>query len=132
MRWATILDSYAKATFRNKENWRRKIAEADCVLDKQVLEAALGKGRPKLRMWGLSGDVTIGISQLLLVITYLQGMSATQNVVRVLKHSHPLQLWFRGPRALGDFLVEWRSIANIWLSLAAHTQVMPLLRQRVT
>ena len=44
VRWATICDSYAKANFRNQENWRRKIAEADGVLDKhwQVLEAALG------------------------------------------------------------------------------------------
>ena len=34
VRWATIIDSYAKATFRNQENWGRKIAEADDVLDK--------------------------------------------------------------------------------------------------
>ena len=94
VRWATILDSFAKETFRNQENWQCKIAEADSVLDKQVLEAVLGKRRPKQRMWGLSGAVTIGISlelssdQLLSVITYLQGMSATHSVVRVLKHAH--------------------------------------------
>ena len=98
VRWATILDSFAKATFRNQENWRCKIAEADSVLDKQVLEAVLGKRLPKQQMWDLSGAVTIGISlelrsyQLLSVITYLQGMSSTHNVVRVLIHAHSLQL----------------------------------------
>ena len=60
--WATICDSYAKANFGNQENWRQKIAEADGVLDKQVLEAALGKRRPKQLMWGLSGHITIGLS----------------------------------------------------------------------
>ena len=71
-------DSYVNATFRNQENWRRKTAEAGGVLDKQVLVAALGKCRPKKRMSGLSGTVTIGISleissdQLLSVITYYE------------------------------------------------------------
>ena len=78
VRWANICDSYAKANFRNQENWRRKIAEADGVLDKQVLEAALGKRRPKQRMWGLSGPITIGLTldlgseQLLSVILHLR------------------------------------------------------------
>ena len=118
---------------------RRKIAEADGVLDKQVLDAALGKRRPKQRMWGPSGAVTIGISfeissdQLLSVITYLQGlMSATQNVVPVLKHAHSLQLWFRGPRTLGDFLVEWCSIANRKEHPAEAGCQHPLLRQCLT
>ena len=54
-----------KANFRNQENWRwknRKIAEAGGVLDKQVLEEALGKCRPKQQRWGLSGPIEIGIS----------------------------------------------------------------------
>ena len=38
VRWATILNSYVK------ENWRRKIAEADGVLDKEVLEATADVG----------------------------------------------------------------------------------------
>ena len=51
-------------------------------------------------MWDLSGAVTIGISleissdQLLSVIMYSQGISATHNVVLVLKHAQSLQLWF--------------------------------------
>ena len=36
MLWASICDPCAKANFRNQENWRRKIAEADGLLDKQV------------------------------------------------------------------------------------------------
>ena len=85
--WATIRDSYAKANFRNQENWRRKIAEADGILDKQVLEAALGKHRLKQRMWGMFGPITIGISlelgseQQLSVISHLQSMSTAQNIV---------------------------------------------------
>ena len=62
VRCATICDSYAKAIFQNQENWRRNIAEEDGVLDKQVLEAALGKHRPKQLMWGLLGPITIGLS----------------------------------------------------------------------
>ena len=108
-----ICDSYAKANFRNQENWQRKIAEADGVLNNQVLEAALGKRRPKQRMWGLSGPITIGLSldlgseQLLSVNSHLRRMSTTQNIVRALKYTHSLQLWFSGPGAFSDFLVEW-------------------------
>ena len=63
-------------------------------------------------MWGLSGPITIGLSldlgseQLLSVILHLRSMSTTQNIVQVLKNTHILQLWFSGPRAFGDFLIE--------------------------
>ena len=87
-------------------------------------------------MWGLSGAVTIGISfeiscdQLLSVITHLQGMSATLNVVRVHWSSQALFTAMvsgtLGPHALGDFLVEWCSFANIWRRLAAHTIAPPV------
>ena len=40
--------------------------------------------------------------------SHLQGMSATQNVVQELKHTH-------------DFMVDWCSIKNSWWSLAILT-----------
>ena len=57
-----LFDSYAKRNFRIQEIWLLKVTEANGVLDKQVLEAALGKCRPKQRMWGLLGLIAIGFS----------------------------------------------------------------------
>ena len=59
-----LFDSCAKRNFRIQEIWRLKVTEANGVLDtsKQVLEAALGKCRPKQRMWGLLGLIAIGFS----------------------------------------------------------------------
>ena len=59
--------------------------------------------------------------QLLSVISHVLGMSAMQNVVQALKHTHSLQLWFHWPDALCDFLVEWCSFKNICWSLAVLT-----------
>ena len=65
---------------------------------------------------GAAGPVTIenglelGSEQLLSVISYLQSMSATQNVVQALKHTHSLLLWFSGQCALETILVDRCSV----------------------
>ena len=82
-------------------------------------------------MWGLSGPITIGISlelgseQPLSVILHLRSMSTTQNIVRALKYTHSLQLWFSGLRAFGDFLAEWCSTENRLRCLAGRALAPP-------
>ena len=91
----------------------------------------MGKHRPNQQMWGLLGPITIGLSldlgseQLLSVILHLLSISTTQNIVRVLKNTHTLQLWFSGPQAFCDFLIEWRSAENSLRNLAVRTLPPP-------
>ena len=40
---------------------RKKQKEANGVLDKHTIQAALGKCQPRQRMWGVSGNVILGV-----------------------------------------------------------------------
>ena len=91
------------------------------VLDRQALQAALGKRQPRQRMWGLSGPAVLGValelhvSRLCEALTLLRRFPSAGRVVRVAVRTggcspgqlSELQLWFRGPRQTGDFLVQW-------------------------
>ena len=56
VRRAAISDDLAQARFLNVQNFRCQLMKSVGVLDRQALQAALGKRQPRQRMWGLSGD----------------------------------------------------------------------------
>ena len=49
-RRAAVRESYDKARYNNLQNLRKKKAEANGVLDKRTIQAALGKCQPRQRM----------------------------------------------------------------------------------
>ncbi len=120
-RRAAIHDDFAQARFLNAQNFRYQLMKSKGVLDRRVLQAALGKRQQRQRMWGLSGQAVLGIALMLHVshmeeaLTILQRMSSKIRVVRVAVRDEgrspgqlsELQLWFRGPRQSRDFLVQW-------------------------
>lgn len=121
VRRAAIRDDFAQARFLNVQNFRYQLMKSGGVLDQQVLRAALGKRQPRQRMWGLSGPAVLGVALALHVsrmedaLALLRQMSPASRVVRVAVQTEgcspgqlsELQLWFRGPRQAGDFLVQW-------------------------
>ena len=121
VRSAAIRNDFAQARFLNAQNFRHQLMKSGGVLDQQVLQAALGKRQPRQRMWGLSGPAVLGValelhvSRIVDALTLLRKMSSAARVVRVAVHDggcspgqrSALQLWFRGPRQTGDFLVQW-------------------------
>ena len=121
VRRAAIRDDFAQARFLNAQNFRYQLMKSGGVLDQQVLQAALGKRQPRQRMWGLSGPAVLGVALLLHVsrmdetLALIQRMPSAVRIVRVVirdeGHSQgqlsELQLWLRGPRQTGDFLVQW-------------------------
>ena len=121
VRRAAIRDDFAQARFLNAQNFRHQLMKSGGVLDQQVLQAALGKRQPRQRMWGLSGPAVLGValelhvSRMVDALTLLRKMSSAGRVVRVAVRAggcspgqlSELQLWFRGPRQTGDFLVQW-------------------------
>ena len=60
-RQAAVRESYEKARFNNLQNLRKKQKEANDILDKRTIQAALGKCQPRQRMWGVSGKVALGV-----------------------------------------------------------------------
>jgi hypothetical protein len=60
-RQAAVRESYEKARYFNLQNLRKKKKEANGVLDKYTIQAALGKCQPRQRMWGVSGEVVLGV-----------------------------------------------------------------------
>ena len=60
-RKAAVRESYEKARYNNLQNLRKKQKEANGVLDKRTIQAALGKCQPRQRMWGVSGKVILGV-----------------------------------------------------------------------
>ena len=121
VRRTAIRDDFARARFLNAQNFRHQLMQSGGVLDQQALQAALGKRQPRQRMWGLSGPAILGVALMLHVsrmeeaLSLLQRMPSTVRIVRVAVRDggcspgqlSELQLWFRGPRQTGDFLVQW-------------------------
>ena len=118
-RWAAVREDIAKARFANIQQARQKLIRSGGVLDSHLLRAALGKRQPRPRMWGISppvsAPVSLGVSyqlpydQHLPLLLYLNTLQETAACVRVEGSSQSLNLWFQGPRAVGDFLVRWCS-----------------------
>ena len=76
------------------------------------MQAALGKRQPRQWMWGVSGPVELGVSIMAAgdsqnkLLEFLCTMDTVECVQRLVGGSSGIQLWFRGPRLLGDFLTQ--------------------------
>jgi hypothetical protein len=109
-RQAAVQESYEKARFNNLQNLRKKQKEADGILDIRTIQAALGKCQPRQRMWGVSGNVVLGVcielqaDQHLAVLELLRTLPTTDEVVYLSGSDNWLSLWFSGPRQAGDFI----------------------------
>ena len=118
VRWATVREDYAKAQFANIQQAREKLIRNGGALDKRILQAALGKRQPQVRMWGISGQVALGVristpcEQQSEVLGFMKTLPAVAEAVSVEGNDTALQVWFRGPRALGDFIIQWCADAS--------------------
>jgi hypothetical protein len=131
VRWATVRESFAKAHFLNAQECRAKLIRAGGMLDKHIVRNALGRRQPKQRMWGLQGTVPLGIQLMIAtsaqtkLLEFLHALPQSQTVVRILGGPDDLQLWFRGPRSLGDFLHQWCSVGHAWTNLGLQILSSP-------
>ena len=113
VRWAAIREDHAKAHFSNVQRLRDKLIKNGGVLDKHSIQAALGKKQPKQRMWGMAGTVMLGAgleTQEMAweeVLDQTTTLPAANHIQRAIGAAGELQFWFRGPRLLGDFLLQW-------------------------
>jgi hypothetical protein len=114
-RQAAVPESYEKARFNNLQNWRKKQKEANGILDKRTIQAALGKCQPRQRMWGMSGKIVLGVciefqaGKHLAMIEFLRTLPTIEEVVYLSGIENGLSLWFSGPRQAGDFITHWSS-----------------------
>jgi hypothetical protein len=114
-RQAAVRESYEKARYFNLQNLRKKKKEANGVLDKYTIQAALGKCQPRQRMWGVSGEVILGVrldihvEQQQTLLDFLKGSPDADNIVHLAGNKHELTIWFSGPRQAGDFIAHWSS-----------------------
>jgi len=113
VRRAAVREALTKAQFTNIQQAREKLIRNGGILDKQVLRAALGKRQPRPRMWGLAGQVDLGVrltappAHHLVLLTYLDTLPEASGITKIEGTGQALAVWFRGPRALGDFLLKW-------------------------
>ena len=123
VRWASVREDYTKAQFLNVKRYQEKLIRAGGMLDKHIIRNALGKRQPKQRMWGLQGVVPLGVRvaansiQQGPLLEFLWTLPESQAIVQISGGQHFLQLWFRGPRALGDFVGQWCGVDHAWASL---------------
>jgi hypothetical protein len=86
-RQAAVRESYEKARFNNLQNLPKKQKEANGILDKRTIQAALGKCQPRQRMWGVSGKVVLGVcielqaEQHLAVLELLRALPTTDEII---------------------------------------------------
>ena len=131
VRHAAIRDAYDQARYINIQSFRQQLMRSGGTLDQHTLRAALGKRQPRQRMWGIAGCVVLGVAfeldenRLGEALAQLKQMSAATMVVQVVKSSAGLQLWFRGPRQAGDFLVQWCTEAHALRNVKIHALPPP-------
>ena len=128
VRKAAVQDSYAKARFHNLQNLRRQHKKSGGVLDKRTIQAALGKSPPRQRMWGISGTVILG-AQIQVradrqgtTVVLLRSVQGVDDIVYLTGSPNGLTLWFKGPRAAGDFISHWCARTGS----ADYTSILPL------
>ncbi len=61
VRWATVIEDFTKAQFKNIKKANAKLICSGGVVDKQLLHDAQGKRQPRPPMWGISGAVELGV-----------------------------------------------------------------------
>ena len=122
-----LQEAFAKAQFTNIQQARAKLVRSGGLLDKQLLRAALGKRQPRPRMWGVAGQVDLGISlevqpkQHQTLLSYLNALPEASGIVKIEGTGQALVVWFRGPRALGDFLLRWCTTDHPFKEANVHT-----------
>ena len=78
-------------------------------------------------MWGVSGPVELGVSIMAAcdshnkLLEFLSTMDTVECVQRLVGGSSDIQLWFRGPRPLGDFLTQWCTLHHAWRNVRLRT-----------
>ena len=110
-RWALIREDFTKARRYNLQNLRLKLMKKG-FLDARTLRTALGIRQPRRRMFAISGEVATGVrlgtaGQTARVLDFLEELPAAGEAVQLLDTSKGLQVWFRGPQPLGNFLAAW-------------------------
>ena len=129
VRWASVREDYTRAHFLNVQRYQEKLIRAGGMLDKHIIRNALGKRQPKQRMWGLQGAFPLGVRvaansiQQGPLLDFLWTLPESQAIVQISGGQHVLQLWFRGPRALGDFVGQWCGVDHAWAFL--ELQLLP-------
>ena len=127
VRWAAVREAFAKAQFTNIQQARAKLVRSGGLLDKQLLRAALGKRQPRPRMWGVAGQVDLGISLVVppkqhqTLLSYLNALPEASGIVKIEGTGQALVMWFRGPRAFGDFLLKWCTTDHPFKEVNVHT-----------
>ena len=115
VRWAAVREDIAKAKYINECKAREMLIRSGGMLDHRLLANALGKRQPRPRMWGVAGQVSLGVRFNLCrenpppLLAYLLTLPETEGVVSAEGTDCTLKIWFRGPRSLGDFLSCWCS-----------------------
>ena len=127
VRWAAVREAFAKAQFTNIQQARAKLVRSGGLLNKQLLRAALGKRQPRPRMWGVAGQVDLGISLVVppkqhqTLLGYLNALPGASGIVKIEGTGQALVVWFRGPRTLGDFLLRWCTTDHPFKEANVHT-----------
>ena len=81
-----------------------------------MIQAALGMTPERPRIWVITGQVHIGaglhcpLATSKAVIERLQSKASTEALQRIEGTKDEVRIWFRGPRLLGDFLLEWSQL----------------------
>ena len=83
-------------------------------LNAATIQSAIGKTPIQQRVWGIAGQAPIGVSHrippegsLCDLLKQLRALEATRFAQCIQGTTEGVQMWFRGPRPLGDFLTEW-------------------------
>jgi ribonuclease HI len=129
VRWAAVREDFAKAKYINECKARNMLIRSGGKLDTRLLANALGKRQPRPRMWGVAGQISLGISFHLSrenpapLLAYLLALPETEGVVSVEGADSTLKIWFRGPRQMGDFIASWCSLTPPFDKPIVHTMV---------
>ena len=112
-RQAIIRAAFERAIDSNLQRLRGRIRANPNTLTAEMILAALGRSPPKQRVWGLSGQVPVGVQLCVsphagsAALASARNLSSATQIVRVASTQCSIDLWFRGPRHLGDFLLQW-------------------------
>jgi len=112
-RQAVLRNAFDKAIQANLHRLHCRFKAHPEELTKEALQAALGKIPPKSCVWGIAGQVPIGVSVSLNagdegeLVEVLRNMSSTCAAELIVGTPEAVEIWFRGPRPLGDFLLDW-------------------------
>jgi len=112
-RQGIIRSTFERAIDNNLQRLRGRIRANPNSLTAEMLQAALGRAPPKQRVWGLSGLTPIGVEFTLpsaggsAVLESVRSLPSADQILRVTGVQSSIDVWFRGPRHLGDFLLQW-------------------------